>query len=77
MTTEQLIEKMRSELYDTHFCKQDFEKYDVESVTECCEPFCGKCTRTEPVCIRLVRPRCLDGWKMNRAGCSFSDIPMR
>lgn len=39
MTTEQLIEKMRSELYDTHFCKQDFEKYDVESITECCEPF--------------------------------------
>lgn len=39
MTAEQLIEKMRSELYDTHFCKQDFEKYDVESITECCEPF--------------------------------------
>lgn len=39
MTTEQLIEKMRSELYDTHFCKQDFEKYDVARIIECCEPF--------------------------------------
>lgn len=38
MTTEQLIEKMRSELYDTHFCKQDFE-YDVQSLNECLEPF--------------------------------------
>lgn len=49
MTTEQLIEKMRSELYDTHFCKQDFEKYDVARISECREPFYGKCTRTERI----------------------------
>lgn len=39
MTTEELIKKMQDELYDNHYCKQDFEKYDVKAISECCEPF--------------------------------------
>ena len=39
MTELELIFKMRDELYDTHLCKQDFEKYDVQTISECCEPF--------------------------------------
>lgn len=34
-----IIELMRKELYDTHLCQQDFEKYDVNSISKSNEPF--------------------------------------
>ncbi len=27
----EIIEQMRKELYDTHFCISDFEKYDLKN----------------------------------------------
>lgn len=39
MTTNQLISAMKKELYDSSSCKQDFNKYDVESVKLNPEPF--------------------------------------
>lgn len=38
MNEIELIFKMRDELYDTRFCKSDFD-HDVETITECREPF--------------------------------------
>lgn len=34
-----IIEQMRKELYDTHLCKQDFEKYDLKTFENTDEPF--------------------------------------
>lgn len=34
-----IIDKMRSELFDTRLCKQDFEKYDVAQLQDTDEPF--------------------------------------
>lgn len=31
---QEIIEQMRAELYDTCFCRSDFEKYDVEELKE-------------------------------------------
>lgn len=36
---EQLINRLRAELFDSAWCKQDFEKYDVKSLQSTCEPF--------------------------------------
>ncbi len=39
MTTENLIEALRSELYDDKYCQSDFEKYDVDAIQASSEPF--------------------------------------
>lgn len=36
---QKIIEKLRSELNDTYWCKNDFEKYDIESFEGENEPF--------------------------------------
>lgn len=36
---QKIIEKLRSELNDTYWCKNDFEKYDIESFEGKDEPF--------------------------------------
>lgn len=36
---QRIIEKLRSELNDTYWCKNDFEKYDIESFEGKDEPF--------------------------------------
>lgn len=61
MTTEQLIEKMRSELYDTHFCKQDFEKYDAARIAECREPFLWE-VYENGTCLAMVGPTAILSW---------------
>lgn len=35
----EVIEQMRKELYDTHFCISDFEKYDLKELENTNEPF--------------------------------------
>lgn len=35
----EVIEQMRKELYDTHFCISDFEKYDLKELENTSEPF--------------------------------------
>lgn len=61
MTTKQLIEKMRSELYDTHFCKQDFEKYDVARISECREPFLWE-VYENGTHLAMIGPTTILGW---------------
>ena len=36
---QDIIDMMRSELYDDKFCQNDFEKYDLESINKYDEPF--------------------------------------
>lgn len=36
---QEIIDKMRSELYNTNLCQKDFEKYDVETLAQTNEPF--------------------------------------
>lgn len=36
---QEIIEQMRKELYDTRWCKNDFEQYDVKTLEKSKEPF--------------------------------------
>lgn len=46
---------MRGELFDTHLCKSDFEKYDLKSLEQTCEPFFW-CVRDSGTSLVFIGP---------------------
>lgn len=52
---QEIIEKLRSELNDTYWCQNDFEKYDIESFKERDEPFLFL-IRENGTCLVFVGP---------------------
>lgn len=54
-----IIDKMRSELFDTRLCKQDFEKYDVAQLQDTDEPFLWM-VREHGTSLALIGPTQMD-----------------
>lgn len=54
-----IIDQMRSELFDTRLCKQDFEKYDTAQLLETDEPFLWM-VREHGTSLALIGPTQMD-----------------
>ena len=75
---QEIIEQMRAELYDSRFCRSDFEECDVPALETYDGPFLWQvyCTGTR---LLKISPECVENWYATERDrfCMFqhSDLP--
>jgi hypothetical protein len=67
---QDIIDMMRSELYDDKFCQNDFEKYDLESINKFDEPFLWL-VRPSGTHIAHIGPTAMREFENNKS-CRFA-----
>ena len=67
---QDIIDMMRSELYDDELCQNDFEKYDLESINKFDEPFLWL-VRPGGTSIAHIGPTVMRGFE-SRKPCRFA-----
>lgn len=68
--TKEILDQMRSELFDTHWCKQDFEKYDIKELEDSWEPFFW-CVREGGTSLVHIGPTRMGEYMANQT-CRFA-----